>query len=127
MGIKSAVGSPDGDGGAFPDQRVESGGIPVRKADAAMASGAADGIGFGAAVDADAGAVQSGPEDADGVIGARGKVVEVIGVLPARKTAHATVAAERKKPQRRQAFRYHSTNLRRESLMATLHPAILPA
>ena len=62
-----------------------------------MASGAADGIGRGAAVDADAGAVQSGPEDADGVVGARGKVVEVIGVLPARKTAHATEAAERRK------------------------------
>ena len=49
-----------------------------------MASGAADGIGGGAAVDADAGAVQSGPEDADGVVGAGGKVVEVIGALAAR-------------------------------------------
>ena len=48
-----------------------------------MASGAAYGIGDGAAVDADAGAVQSGPEDADGVVGAGGKVVEVIGALPA--------------------------------------------
>jgi hypothetical protein len=50
-----------------------------------MASGAAYGIGGGAAVDADAGAVQSGPEDADGVVGAGGKVVEVIGALPARR------------------------------------------
>lgn len=66
-------GSPDGDGGAFPYQRVKSGGIPVRKADAAMASGAAYGIVGGAAVDADAGAVQSGPEDADGVVGAGGE------------------------------------------------------
>ena len=49
-----------------------------------MASGAAYGIGDGAAVDADAWAVQSGPEDADGVVGAGGKVVEVIGALPAR-------------------------------------------
>jgi hypothetical protein len=56
-------GSPDGDGGVFPYQRVESRGILVRKADTAMASGAADGFGDGAAVDADAGAVQSGPED----------------------------------------------------------------
>lgn len=48
-----------------------------------MASGAGYGIGDGAAVDADAGAVQSGPEDADGVVGAGGKVVEVIGALPA--------------------------------------------
>ena len=52
-----------------------------------MASGAADGIGGGAAVDADAGAVQSGPEDADGVVGAGGKVVEVIGALPALEDA----------------------------------------
>jgi hypothetical protein len=62
-----------------------------------MASGAADGIGDGASVDADAGAVQSGSEDTDGVVGARGKVVEVIGALPARTTAHATEATERKK------------------------------
>ena len=48
-----------------------------------MASGAANGIGDGAALD-DAGAVQSGPEDADGVVGAGGKAVEVIGALPAR-------------------------------------------
>ena len=48
-----------------------------------MASGAAYGIGDGAAVDADAGAVQSGPEDADGVVGSGAKVVEVIGALPA--------------------------------------------
>ena len=67
----------------FPASVIKSGGIPVRKPDAAMASGAADGIGDGAAVDADAGAVQSGPEDADGVVGAGGKVVEVIGALPA--------------------------------------------
>ena len=52
-----------------------------------MASGAADGIGGGAAVDADAGAVQSGPEDADGVVGAGGEVVEVIGALPALEDA----------------------------------------
>jgi hypothetical protein len=44
-----------------------------------MASGAAYGIGGGAAVDADAGAVQSGPEDADGVDGAEGKVVDGVG------------------------------------------------
>lgn len=81
---RSAGGSPDGDGGAFPYQRVKSGGITVRKADAAMASGAAYGIGDGAAVDADAGAVQSGPEDADGFFGAGGKVVKFIGALPAR-------------------------------------------
>ena len=73
-GTRAGV-SPDGDGSALPYQRVKSGGIPVRKADAAMASGAADGIGGGAAVDADAGAVQSGPEDADGVVGAGWKVV----------------------------------------------------
>ena len=78
VGSRSAGDSPDGD--AFPYQRVKSGGIPVRKADAAMASGAADGFGDGAAVDADAGAVQSSSEDADG---AGGKVVEVIGALPA--------------------------------------------
>ena len=52
-----------------------------------MASGAVDGFGDGAAVDADAGAVQSGPEDADGVVGAGGKVVEVIGALPALEDA----------------------------------------
>jgi hypothetical protein len=69
----SAGGSPYGDGGAFLVQRVKSGGIPVRKADTAMASGAADGIGDGAAVDADTGTVQSGPEDAGGCWG-RGKV-----------------------------------------------------
>ena len=37
-----------------------------------MASGAAYGIADEAAVDADAEAVQSGPEDADGVVGAGG-------------------------------------------------------
>lgn len=37
-----------------------------------MASGASDGIGGRAAVNADAGAVQSGPEDTDGVVGAAG-------------------------------------------------------
>ena len=52
-----------------------------------MASGAADGIGNRAAVDADAGAVQSGPKDADGVVGAGGKVVEFIGALPALEDA----------------------------------------
>ena len=46
-----------------------------------MASGAANGIGGGAAVDADAGVLQSGPEDADGIVGVGGKVVEVIGAL----------------------------------------------
>ena len=52
-----------------------------------MASGAAYGIGGGAAVDADARAVQSGPEDADGVVGSGAKVVEVIGALPALEHA----------------------------------------
>ena len=75
--------SPDGDSGAFSDQRVKSGGIPVRKADAAMASGTDNGIGNRAVVDGYAAAVQSGREDADGVVGAGGKVVEVIGALPA--------------------------------------------
>ena len=73
VGRRSVGASPDGDGGAFPDQRVKSGCIPVRKADVAKASGAADGIGRGAAVDADAGTVQSGPEDAGGVVGAGGR------------------------------------------------------
>ena len=83
-----ALNSPDGEGGAFPDQRVKSGGIPVRKAATAMASGAGYDIGDGAAVDGYAGAVRSGPEDADGVFGAGGKVVEVIGEkLPALEDA----------------------------------------
>lgn len=67
-------GSPDGDGGAFPYQRLTSGGIPVRKTDAAMASGSADGIGNGADVDDYARAVQSGPEDADWVVGPGGRL-----------------------------------------------------
>ena len=45
-----------------------------------------------AAVDSDAGAVQSGPEDADGVVGDEGKVVEVLGALPA--PGDAEIAAE---------------------------------
>ena len=49
-----------------------------------MASGAGYGFGDGAAVDADARAVQSGPEDADGVVGAGGKVVEIIGAIRVR-------------------------------------------
>lgn len=52
-----------------------------------MASGAADGVGDRAAVDADAGAVQSRPEDADGVVGAGGKVVKFIGALAALEDA----------------------------------------
>ena len=37
-----------------------------------------------------AGAAQSCPEDADGVVGAGGKVVEVIGALPATASQLAT-------------------------------------
>lgn len=48
-----------------------------------MASGVAYDIGDGAAVDADDGAVQSGPENADGAVWAGGKVVEFIGARPA--------------------------------------------
>ncbi len=43
--------------------------------------------GTGLPWDGYAGAVQSGPEDADGVVRAGGKVVEVIGALPALEDA----------------------------------------
>ena len=43
--------------------------------------------GTGLPWDGYAGAVQSGPEDADGVVEAGGKVVEVIGALPALEDA----------------------------------------
>ena len=74
-------GSPDSDGGAFPYQRVKSGGIPVRKPDTAMASGPADGIGD------------------------EGKVVEVIGALPALEDAE--IVAE--------PWEWHSPSLNRVS------------
>lgn len=66
--------SPDGDGGAYPNEAMEGGGVPVGESDAAVASGAAYGIRDGAAVDAYSGAVQAGPEDADGVVGAGGRL-----------------------------------------------------
>lgn len=50
-----------------------------------MASGAADGVWLWGAVDADAGAVEAGPEDSDGVVWAGGEVVEIIGALAALK------------------------------------------
>jgi hypothetical protein len=52
-----------------------------------MASGAADGIGDRAAVDANAGAVQSRPEDANGVVGAGREVVKFIGALTSLEDA----------------------------------------
>ena len=90
---KCTGGSPDGDGGAFPYQRVKSGGIPVRKADAAMASGAAYGIGDGAAVDDYAGVVQSGSEDAEslgshwGLIGVRYLILTFFPIRPRKPVA----------------------------------------
>ena len=52
-----------------------------------MAACAADGVRGGGAVDADAGAVEAGPEDADRVVGAGGEVVEVIGAFAALEDA----------------------------------------
>ena len=66
-------------GGAWPDQSGQANGVPVSKADAARAAGAADSFRIGGAMEADAGLTEAAPEDPDGAIRA-GWYVECLGV-----------------------------------------------
>ncbi len=72
--------------GAFLDELGEDEGVPVREADAAVAFVAANLIGRGGAVHADAGAVDGDPDDADGVVRAGGRLKAFSLRTPLSKT-----------------------------------------